>query len=57
MTPSIRTPHHRARQFGVVAIEYALIAAFIAAAVLSFFSDSFPEILSSIWQTLFSGIA
>ncbi|WP_152606548.1 Flp family type IVb pilin [Aquabacterium sp. NJ1] len=57
MTPSILMPRFRENQFGAIAIEYALTAAFVAAAVLGFFTSNAPGILTSIWQSIFSRIA
>lgn len=57
MTPSILKRRFRANQFGAIAIEYALTVAFVAAAVLGFFTTSAPGILTSIWQTIFSRVA
>lgn len=57
MTPSILKRRFRANQFGAIAIEYALTVAFVAAAVLGFFTTSAPGILTSIWQTIFNRVA
>lgn len=57
MTPSILKRRFRENQFGAIAIEYALTAAFVAAAVLGFFTSNAPGILTSIWQSIFSRIA
>ncbi len=57
MTPSILQRQFHTNQFGAIAIEYALTVAFVATAVLGFFTSSAPGILTSIWQTIFSRIA